>query len=101
MPVLSIRLDDESLQRIRELASREHKGQSAVARELIAQGWDYAMLRRYKEGHISLGKLSEELGKSVAETLDLLADLGVPAPIDYDDYLEGFETLRLNGRKKR
>lgn len=99
MPVLSVRLDDESMHKIRELASREHKDQSAVARELIAHGWDYTMLRQYKEGRISLGNLSEKLGKSVGETLDLLADLGVPAPIEFDDYLEGLETLRNGGKR--
>lgn len=99
MPVLSVRLDEESLRKIRDLAGRESKDQSAVARELIQRGWDYSMLWLYKEGKLSLGRLAEELGRSLSETLDLLGDLGVPAPIDYDEYLEGFESLR--GRTRR
>jgi hypothetical protein len=64
-----------------------------VARELIAQGWDYLMLRQYKEGKLSLGRLSEELGRPMGETLGLLADLGVTAPITFEDYLLGIENL--------
>lgn len=94
MPIMSVRLDKKSLKKIRSLAGRENKDQSAVARELIASGWDYVMIRRYKEGRLSLGKLAEALGRPLGETLDLLADLGVPAPIDYEDYLQGYEGLK-------
>ena len=95
MPIMSVRLDEKYLAKIKDLAGRENKDQSTVARELIAGGWDYLMIRRYKEGRLSLGRLAEQLEKSIAETLDLLADLGVPAPMDYDDYLKGFEHLGL------
>ena len=93
MPIMSVRLDERSLKKIRKLAGRENKDQSAVARELIAGGWDYLMIRRYKEGRLSLGRLADELGRSVGETLDLLADIGVAAPIEYDDYLRGYESF--------
>jgi hypothetical protein len=93
MPVLSVRLDEQSLKRIRKLAGKRKIDQSAVARDLMAQGWDYLMLRQYKEGKLSLGRLSEELDRPMGETLDLLADLGVPAPITFEDYLLGFENL--------
>ncbi len=65
------------------------------------------MVQRYKEGKFSLGSLAEQLGRPLAETIDMLADLGVPSPLEYDDYLEGFEHLRAaqrpskgNGRSK-
>ena len=54
MPIMSVRLDERSLKKIRKLAGRENKDQSAVARELIAGGWDYLMIRRYKEGRLLL-----------------------------------------------
>jgi hypothetical protein len=41
--------------RIRRLAGKVKKDQSTVTRELIARGWDYLMLRQYKEGKLSLG----------------------------------------------
>ena len=101
MPVMSVRLDQKYLEKIRDLAGRENKDQSAVARELIAQGWDYLMMRRYKEGRLSLGRLARELGRSVGETIDLLADIGVHAPIDYDDYLKGYESPGIRRRISR
>jgi predicted transcriptional regulator len=94
MPVLSIRLDDQSLRKIRRLAGKENKDQSAVARELIEQGWDYLMLRQYKDGKLSLGRLAEELGRPLGETIDFLTELGVPSPITFEDYLLGFENLK-------
>ena len=66
MPIMSVRLDESSLAKIKDLAGREHKDQSTMARELIAQGWDYLMIRRYKEGRLSLGTLSNELGRPSA-----------------------------------
>ncbi len=101
MPIMSVRLDERDLEKIRDLAGRENKDQSAMARELIAHGWRYLMIRRYKEGRLSLGRLARELDRSLSETLDLLADLGVPAPIDYDDYLKGYENLGLPKRTKK
>ena len=52
------------------------------------------MVKHYKEGKLSLTSLSEKIGLSVSETIDLLSELGVEAPIDYDDYLKGFEVFK-------
>jgi hypothetical protein len=52
------------------------------------------ILRRYREGRLSLGMLARELGRSISETLDLLTDFGIRAPTDYDDYLQGYTALR-------
>lgn len=52
------------------------------------------MVRRYREGKLSLGKLAKELEQSLSETIDFLAEMGIEAPIDYDDYVKGYETLR-------
>ncbi len=94
MPVLSVRLEEKDFEKLRELAGKEKKDQSTMARELIAYGWKYLMVRRYREGKLSLGKLAKELGQSLSETIDLLAEMGIEAPIDYDDYVKGYETLR-------
>ena len=48
----------------------------------------------YKQGKASLGTLAKKLGMSISEALDLLADLGIPAPISYDDYLQGHESMK-------
>ena len=70
-----------------------HKDRSTVARELLDYGWEFLMLRFYKQGKLSLSTLAANLELSVSETIDLLSEFGVESPIDYDDYLKGFETL--------
>ena len=51
------------------------------------------MLRHYKEGILSLEGLAKKLDLSVSEAIDLLAKLGIEAPIELDDYLKGFEVF--------
>ena len=45
--VVSVRLDERAMQRIRELAQNQL---STVARELIEEGWVLVALREYQEG---------------------------------------------------
>jgi hypothetical protein len=51
-------------------------------------------LKRYKGGKLSLGGLSKKLDISISETIDLLAELGIEAPIEFEDYLNGFEVFK-------
>ena len=90
--VMSVRLDAKGLRRLRELARREKKELSAVARELMDHGWVFLMLREYRQGKCSLGSFAKALGVSLSEAIDLLADLGVRSPLEYEDYLKGYRT---------
>ncbi|MEK6777387.1 MAG: hypothetical protein AABY87_10990 [bacterium] len=94
MGVISLRLKDRELKRIDELSKMEHKDKSTIARELLEHGWDFLMVKYYKEGKLSLSGLASKIGISVSETIDLLSGLGIEVPIDYDDYLKGFEVFR-------
>jgi hypothetical protein len=38
--------------------------------------------------------LAKDLQMPLSAVLDLLAELGIEAPLDYEDYLESLETLR-------
>ena len=60
----------------------------------MRHGFDYLMIKEYRAGQISLGKLADELSLSMSETIDLLAGYGITAPIDYEDYSKGYETLK-------
>ena len=51
-------------------------------------------LKRFKEGKLSLGGLAKKLDISISETIELLADLGIEAPIEFEDYLKGFEVFK-------
>jgi predicted transcriptional regulator len=88
--VMSVRLDSKTLRRLRELSNRENKEMSTVARELIAQGLELVTLREYREGKLSLGSVAKRLDVSLSEVIDLLAELGVRSPIEYDDYLKSY-----------
>jgi len=54
----------------------------------------HLLISFYREGKYSLGKVAKELDLSVSETIDLLADFGITAPLEYEDYLKGYETLK-------
>jgi predicted HTH domain antitoxin len=94
MPVMSVRLTEQELKRLKTLAAEEKKEQSSVARELLMDGLKYKMLVAYKDGKVSLSKLSKILGISLSEAIDLLSSFGLQSPITYDDYLQGIETAR-------
>ena len=82
------------MKRINELSKMVHKDKSTVARELIEYGWEFLMIKLYREGKLSLSTLATRLELSLSETLDLLAEFGIESPIDYDDYLKGFEVFK-------
>jgi predicted DNA-binding protein len=99
--VMSVRLDPEGRRRLKELAKREKKEMSAVARELMDYGWIFLMLREYRDGKRSLGSFAKELDLSLSETIDLLAGLGVRSPLEFDDYLKAYASAAefVKGRK--
>lgn len=94
MPVMSVRLSDEELKRVKVLAQQEHKEKSSIVRELLTDGLRYKLLMTYRDGHISLSGLTRTLGMSFSEAVDLLATFGLQAPVSYDDYLRGLDTAR-------
>jgi len=94
MTVISLRLNEKDLERLDELSTLERKDRSTAARELLKYGWEFLMLRHYKEGILSLEGLAKKLDLSVSEAIDLLAKLGIEAPIELDDYLKGFEVFK-------
>jgi predicted HTH domain antitoxin len=93
MGVISLRLKDRDLERLDELSKAMHKDKSALARELLEYGWDFLMLKYYKEGKLSLAGLAKKLDVSISEAIDLLKERGIEAPIGLDDYLKGFEVI--------
>jgi predicted HTH domain antitoxin len=87
---MSVRLDAEAIRRLRELAKREKKEISTVARELIDEGWIFLTIREYRNGKLSLGMMAKRLKMPLADVIDLLSELGVRSPIEYDDYLKSY-----------
>ncbi|MCR4292824.1 MAG: hypothetical protein NUV76_08090 [Candidatus Kuenenia sp.] len=52
------------------------------------------MVRYYKEGKLSLEGLVKKPDISISEAIDVLANLGIETPIEYEDYLKGFEVFK-------
>jgi predicted HTH domain antitoxin len=94
MSVISLRLKETEFRKLNELSKEEHKDKSTVARELIQEGWNFLMIRQYQQGKLSLGTLALKLDLSLSETIDVLSDLGIQAPIEYEDYLKGLAVFR-------
>ena len=78
---------------IATLAKEEGKEKSSEARELIRDGVKFKRVVADRRGKVSLGTLAHQMGVSVSDAVDILAELGVAAPIGYDDYLEGYAEL--------
>jgi hypothetical protein len=94
MGVISLRLKDRDLERLDELSKLERKDRSTTARELLEYGWEFVMLKYYKEGKLSLEALAKKLNMSISEVIDLLAEFGTEAPIEFEDYLKGFNVFK-------
>jgi hypothetical protein len=94
MSVISLRLKDRELKRLAELSKLTQKDKSMIARELMEYGWEFMMIRTYKEGKLSLSTLASRLDMSVSETIDLLSEFNIQSPIEYADYLKGFEGFK-------
>lgn len=94
MSVISLRLKDKELKRISELSKLEGKDKSSVARELLEYGWDFLMIRLYKDGKLSLENFAKKMDMSVTESIDFLSEHGISAPIEFDDYLQGFKVFK-------
>lgn len=95
MNVLSIRLGEEELRQIRVLAKEENADQSQAARELIREGWKFHLLCMYREGRLSLSSLAKELKMPLSSAIDFLGRLGILSPLEYDDYLQGLDLVKI------
>jgi predicted HTH domain antitoxin len=90
---MSIRMDRENYEFLTEL-SRAGKGDlSKAVRELVVRGRLMLAVERYKKGEVSLGRAAELAGIPVGEMINILADYGVKANLDREDYRKALENL--------
>ena len=91
---MSIRLPEEDLQLVEELARDEDMEKSTAIRELIGLGRIYLAIIKYKEGKISIGRAAEIADMSLSNLIELFSSLGIESKIEKEDYLEGLKHLR-------
>lgn len=92
--VLAVRLKKVEERRLNLMSKRRHLNRSDAAMDLMARGFFMYLLEEYKSGNLSLGKMAENLGIPVAETLNLTARFGGRPDIPTEFMAEAWETTR-------
>ena len=87
-------MDEESYEFISDLSKEEKDDLSKTVRELVYRGRVMLGVEKYKKGEVSLGKAADLAGVSVGRMIDLLAEYGVNANLEKENYLESLEHLR-------
>jgi len=91
---MSIRMDQENYTFLTELSKREKGDLSKAVRELVHRGRLMLGVERYKNAEVSLGRAAELAGVPVGELINILADYGIKANLDREDYRLGLENLK-------
>ena len=91
---LSIRVNAQDYSFLNGLAEAEKENISEAVRTLVEKGRVMLAVEHYRAGKASLGKAAEIAGLSVSELMDKLAQFGVPANLEFDDYLRSLSHLK-------
>ncbi len=91
---LSIRIDDKDYKFLSSLAKEEQGDMSTAVRELVDLGRIMLAVEKYKSSDASLEKAARLAGVSLSKMMDILAEYGVEAKLEYEDYLKGLRTIR-------
>lgn len=91
---MSIRMDKENYDFIKEVSKDEKEDLSKTVRDLVYKGRVMLGVERYKKGEVSLGRAADLAGLPVGQMMNVLAEYGVKANLEKEDYLEGLEHLR-------
>ncbi len=67
---------------------------STAVRELVDLGRIMLAVEKYKNSDASLEKAARLAGVSLSKMIDILAEYGVEANLEYEDYLKGLRTIR-------
>jgi predicted HTH domain antitoxin len=90
---MSIRMDRDNYEFLRELRKEERSDLSKTVRDLVSRGRVLLAVERYKSGEASLGKAAELAGVPVGQMMTILAEFGVESRIEKEDYLQGLQNL--------
>jgi predicted HTH domain antitoxin len=91
---MSIRMDRENFEFLRELTKEQRSDLSKAVRDMVTRGRVLLGVERYKQGEASLGKAAELAGVPVGRMMTLLTEFGIESRVEDDDYLLGLATIR-------
>lgn len=94
----SVRLPDDLLREVEELAQSMHTGRSDVLREAIREGVKRKRIEHaldlYRRGEVSLGKAASIAGRPIGLFLDDMKEHGVLLNYDVEDLEEDIAWAR-------
>jgi predicted HTH domain antitoxin len=90
---MSIRMDRDNYEFLREIRKEERSDLSKTVRDLVSRGRVLLAVERHKNGETSLGKAAELAGVPVGQMMTILTEFGVESRIEKEDYLQGLQNL--------
>jgi predicted HTH domain antitoxin len=91
---MSIRMDRDNYQFLREITKEERSDLSKAVRDLVTRGRVMLAVERYKKGEASLGKAAELAGLPLGQMITILTEFGVESRLEKEDYLQGLRNLQ-------
>jgi predicted HTH domain antitoxin len=91
---MSIRMDRDNYQFLREITKEERSDLSKAVRDLVTRGRVMLAVERYKKGEASLGKAAELAGLPLGQMMTILAEFGVESRLEKEDYSQGLRNLQ-------
>ena len=91
---MSVRMDRENYDFLREITKEEGSDLSKVVRDMVTRGRVLFAVERYKEGVASLGRAAELAGVPLGQMMTILTEFGVESRLEKEDYLQGLKNLQ-------
>jgi predicted HTH domain antitoxin len=91
---MSVRMDRENYDFLREITKEEGSDLSKAVRDLVTRGRILLAVERYKKGEASLGRAAELAGVPFGQMMTILEEFGVESSIEKEDYLRGLKNLQ-------
>jgi len=90
---MSIRMDRDNYEFLREITKEERSDLSKAVRDLVTRGRILLAVERYKKGEASLGRAAELAGLPLGQMITILTEFGVESRLEKNDYLQGLRNL--------
>jgi len=91
---MSVRMDRENYEFLREITKEEGSDLSKAVRDLVTRGRILLAVERYRKGEASLGRAAELAGVPVGRMMTILTEFGVEARLEKEDYLQGLKNVQ-------
>jgi len=90
---MSIRMDRDNYEFLREITKEERSDLSKAVRDLLTRGRILLAVERYKRGEASLGRAAGLAGLPLGQMITILTEFGVESRLEKEDYLQGLRNL--------